>query len=137
MKKITLLILLLTASLGYSQVTDLLQDFESGGLGATFGGLTSATVVADPASGGTNGMVAELITSTAGEVWQGVNINISSNVELTTQRTMTVDVYSTSAVSILVKVTASTDGGPDSSTEVSHTGSGWETLTAKIGRAHV
>lgn len=130
MKKITLLILLLTASLGYSQETDLLQDFESGGIGATFGSLTSATAVMDPASGGTNGMVAELITNTAGEVWQGVNIDITSNVELTTQRTMTVDVYSTSAISILVKVTASTNGGPDSSTAVSHTGSGWETLTA-------
>lgn len=128
MKKITFLLTFLIATVGYSQ--DLLQDFESGGLGATFGSLASATVVADPASGGTNGMVAELITSTAGEVWQGVNINISQNVELTTQRTMTIDVYSTSAVSILVKVTASSDGGPDSSTEVSHTGSGWETLTA-------
>lgn len=130
MKKITLLILLLTVSLGYSQSTDLLQDFESGGIGAAFGGLASATAVADPASGGTNGTVAELITSTAGEVWQGVNIDITSNVELTTQRTMTIDVYSTSAISILVKVTASSDGGPDSSTAVSHTGSGWETLTA-------
>jgi len=130
MKKITLLILLLTASFGYAQVTDLLQDFEAGGIGAPFGNLTSATAVADPASGGTNGTVAELITNTAGEVWQGVNIDIASNVELTTQRTMTIDVYSTSAISILVKVTASNDGGPDSSTAVSHTGSGWETLTA-------
>ena len=43
--------------------------------------------------------------------------------------TMTIDVYSTEAIDILVKVTASSDGGPDSSTPVSH-GSGWETLTA-------
>ena len=131
MKKITLLILLLTVSLGYSQ--DLLQDFEdANGLGATFGQLTSATLVADPASGGTNGTVAEIISSAAGEVWQGVNVDIDSNVLLnaTDGLTMTIDVYSTAAIDILVKVTASSDGGPDSSTPVSHTGSGWETLTA-------
>lgn len=131
MKKITLLILLLTVSLGYSQ--DLLQDFEdANGLGATFGGLTSATLVADPASGGTNGTVAEIISSAAGNVWQGVNVDIDSNVLLsaTDGLTMTIDVYSTAAIDILVKVTASSDGGPDSSTPVSHTGSGWETLTA-------
>jgi len=131
MKKITLLILLLTVSLGYSQ--DLLQDFEdSNGLGAVFGGLTSATLVADPATGGTNGTVAEIISSAAGDVWQGVNVDIDSNVLLnaTDGLTMTIDVYSTTAIDILVKVTASSDGGPDSSTPVSHTGSGWETLTA-------
>ncbi len=131
MKKITLLILLLTISMGYSQ--DLLQDFEDNdGIGATFGNLTSATLVNDPAAGGTNGTVAELITSAAGETWQGTNIDIDSNVLLnaTDGLTMTVDVYSESAISLLVKVTSSSDGGPDSSTPVSHTGTGWETLTA-------
>ncbi len=128
MKKITFLLTFLIATLGYSQ--DLLQDFESGGLGAPFGNLGSATIVSDPAPGGTNGMVAELITSVAGEVWQGVNIDIDQDVQLTTDKTMTIDVYSTSAISILVKVTGSGDGGPDSSTSINHTGSGWETLTA-------
>ncbi len=131
MKKITLLILLLTISLGYSQ--DMLQDFEdNNGVGATFGGLTSATLVADPVSGGTNGTVVELITSAAGNVWQGTNIDLDSNVLLnaTSGLTMTVDVYSESAISLLVKVNLSSDGGLDSSTPVSHTGSGWETLTA-------
>ena len=131
MKKITLLILLLTISIGYSQ--DLLQDFEdNNGVGAAFGGLTSATLVVDPVASGTNGTVAEIISSAAGEVWQGTNIDIDSNVLLnpTDGLTMTLDVYSETAISLLVKVTASSDGGPDSSTPVSHTGSGWETLTA-------
>ena len=89
-------------------------------------------LVTDPASGGTNGTVAEIITSAAGQVWQGTNIDIDSNVILnaTDGLTMTIDVYSESAISLLVKVLASSDGGPDSSTPVSHTGSGWETLTA-------
>ena len=131
MKKITLLILLLTISIGYSQ--DLLQDFEDNdGIGGPFGSLTSAILVTDPASGGTNGTVAEIITSAAGQVWQGTNIDLDSSVILnaTDGLTMTIDVYSESAISVLVKVLASSDGGPDSSTPVSHTGSGWETLTA-------
>ncbi|RZN82964.1 MAG: T9SS type A sorting domain-containing protein, partial [Winogradskyella sp.] len=106
-----------------------LQDFESGGLGAPFGNLGSATIVADPEVMGTRGMVAELIASTAGEVWQGTNIDIDQDVDLTTDKTMSIDVYSTTAISILVKVTGSGDGGPDSSVEANHTGAGWETLT--------
>ena len=131
MKKITLLLLLLAVSLGYSQQT--LQDFESGGLGDPFGGLASATVVADPEAMGTRGMVAELITSDAGNIWQGTNINISPNVLLTTDKTMTIDVYSTAALSIAVKVTGSVEGvatAPDATTSIDHTGTGWETITA-------
>ncbi|WP_299520441.1 T9SS type A sorting domain-containing protein [Winogradskyella sp.] len=128
MKKITFLFFALTALLSYSQ-QEVLQDFESGGLGDPFGGLASASIVADPEPMGTRGQVAEIIASTAGEVWQGTNINIDQNVELTTDKTMSIDVYSTSAISILVKVTGSGDGGPDSSVEANHTGMGWETIT--------
>lgn len=126
MKKITFLMMLLMVTYGFSQ--DVLQDFEDGGLGATFGG-SSAAIVADPETGGTRGQVAMLTSNPGGEVWQGINISLLQNVELTTDKTMTLDVYSTTAISIAPKVISSVDGGSDSTAAVSHTGSGWETLT--------
>ena len=132
MKKITLLILMFVVSLGYSQEVMVLQDFENGGLGEPFGNLASQMIVADPADGGTRGMVAELITSAAGNVWQGTNLELNQNVLLNNadQLTMIVDVYSTTAISIAVKVIGSIDGGPDSTTQVDHAGNGWQSLIA-------
>lgn len=126
MKKITFLMMLLMVTFGFSQ--DVLQDFEDGGLGATFGD-AFASIETDPEVGGTRGSVAMLTSNPAGTVWQGVNISLLQNVELTSDKTMTIDVYSTTAISIAPKVISSVDGGPDSTAAVSHTGSGWETLT--------
>jgi len=119
-------------SLGYSQEVMVLQDFENGGLGGAFGDLGSQMIVADPEAGGTRGMVAELITSAAGNVWQGTNIELNQNVLLDNadQLTMIVDVYSTTAISLAVKVVASIDGGMDSTTSVDHAGNGWQSLIA-------
>lgn len=126
MKKITFLLMLLTVTFGFSQ--EVLQDFEAGGVGAPFGD-AAASIVADPEVGGTRGNVAMLSSNPSGTVWQGVNISLLQNVQLTTDKTMTIDVYSTTAISIAPKVISSVDGGPDSTAAVSHTGSGWETLT--------
>lgn len=128
MKKITLLLSLLITSVGFSQ--EILQDFETAGLGDAFGG-SSAELVADPQSGGTRGQVAKLTSSTSAgaQIWQGINISLEKNVQLTTNKTMKIDVYSTSAISIAPKVIGGLDGAPDSTAAVSHMGTGWETLT--------
>ena len=129
MKKITLFLFLLSASIGYAQQS-LVQDFETGtdGLGEPFGG-AAAEIVADPEDGGTRGQVAKLISSAAGNVWQGLNVNMTSNIVLTTDKTMQIDIYSNDAVTIAPRVQGGVDGAPVSTAVVSHTGSGWETLT--------
>ena len=108
----------------------LVQDFETGtdGLGEGFGGAV-AEIVADPETGGTRGQVAKLTAAATGEVWQGININIESNVQLTTDKTMRLDVYSETAISIAPRVQGGVANAPTSTGVVSHTGSGWETLT--------
>ncbi|NEV92690.1 T9SS type A sorting domain-containing protein [Psychroflexus sp. YR1-1] len=129
MKKITFLfMMLLISTFGFSQQT-VIQDFEDGGLGEPFGS-ASASIVADPETGGTRGDVAVLTSNPAGNVWQGVNISFftANKVELTSDKTMSMDVYSTTPITIAPKV-INGDGAPDSTTSVSHTGSGWETLT--------
>ena len=127
MKKITLLLALFLVSVGFAQQT-VIQDFEAaGGLGDPFGG-ASASVVADPENGGTRGQVA-MLSATGGDVWQGININISGNYELVGNKTMQMDVYSLVAIDFAPKAQGGTDGAPDSVSSAAHTGSGWETLT--------
>ena len=127
MRKITLLLALLLVSVGFAQQT-VIQDFEAaGGLGDPFGG-ASASVVADPENGGTRGQVA-MLSATGGDVWQGININISGNYELVGNKTMQMDVYSLVAIDFAPKAQGGVDGAPDSVSSAAHTGSGWETLT--------
>ena len=128
MKKITLLLALLLVSVGFAQQT-VIQDFEAdGGLGDSFGA-AAASVVADPETGGTRGQVAMLSANAGGQVWQGININISENYELVGNNTMQMDVYSLTAIEFAPKAQGGTDGAPDSVSSAAHTGSGWETLT--------
>lgn len=127
MKKITLLLSLLLTSIGFSQ-QEVLQDFENGGLGGVFG-RSAGSIVADPETGGTRGDVAMLTAASTGEIWQGINISLLKNVQLTTDKTMKIDVYSTSVITIAPKVVGGLAGAVDSTAAVSHTGTGWETLT--------
>lgn len=126
MKKITLLFALLITSIGFSQTYDLLESFNGTGLEGAFGG-TSAEYATDPAGGDQ----VVLITSNAGEVWQGINVVLTSNYTLTTatQMSMQLDVYSTTAITIAPKAQGGIAGAPNAVTSVSHSGSGWETLT--------
>ncbi|MFK7832739.1 MAG: T9SS type A sorting domain-containing protein [Winogradskyella sp.] len=134
MKKITFLMILLISSLGYAQVT-VVQDFEAGGIDGGFGNGVSAGIVADPASGGTNGMVAQIIAGAGGNIWQGANVTLSEPVDLTqaspSDRTMEIDVYSdsTTPISMLVRVIGTVNN--EASAVVTHPGGGvWATLTA-------
>ena len=131
MKKITLLFLLLTSFAGFSQTV--LEDFETAlPAGAIVADGTEApTVVADPATNGTNGDVMKVITSTAGAAWQNAQLFFQEDdLDLTTSdKVVTIDVYSDVATSILAKVATPLNGTAESATDAAHTGSGWETLT--------
>ncbi|MDP5105696.1 MAG: T9SS type A sorting domain-containing protein, partial [Polaribacter sp.] len=129
MKKITLLFALLISSIGFSQTYDLLESFNGTGLEGTFGG-TTAAYDADPTSASTQ-VVKITSTSGTGEVWQGINVVLTSNYTLTsaTQLSMQMDVYSTTAITIAPKAQGGVSGAPNAVTSVDHTGSGWETLT--------
>ena len=131
MKKITLLLALLISSIGFSQTT--IQDFEAGGLGEAFGG-AAGEIVADPETGGTRGQVAKL-TGAAGEAWQGINVAVTSNYLLTTDKTIQMDVYSDTAITFAPKAQGGVDGAPESVSTASHTGSGWETLTVTFDQS--
>lgn len=124
MKKITLLIVLLINSVVFAQQV-VIQDFQAGGVIGGFGGGQAALA---PNPSGT-GQVAMLTSVVGGEVWQGVDISLTQNVRLTTDKTMSMDVYSTTPITIAPKVINGIAGAPASTTRVSHTGTGWETLT--------
>ena len=131
MKKITLLIILLLSFAGYSQ--SVLEDFETtlpaGAIVAD--GTEAPTVVADPAANGTNGDVMKIVTSTAGESWQNSQLFFQEeSLDLTTtDKVVTVDVYSDVATFILAKTASGLNGEAESATDASHGGTGWETLS--------
>ena len=54
---------------------------------------------------------------------------MTNNIVLTSDKTMQIDIYSEDAISIAPRVQGGVDGAPTSTAVVSHTGSGWETLT--------
>jgi hypothetical protein len=127
MKKITLLLILLTVSFGYSQTN--LEDFD--GTPPTFNGfegLGSAMVTTD--TGGVN-LAGQLITAAVGQGWQGAELIMQSNmIDLTTEKTVSVDIYSTVATSILGKVEDKVNNtAPASADGEAHGGTGWETIT--------
>ena len=127
MKKITLLFALLITSIGFSQ-QEVVEDFEGSPTIAGFEGLGSATIENDPANGGTNGKTFQLVTATGGQPWQGAEVVLASGtvLDITSDKTIQVDVYSTTAFSLMAKVE---NGGPVAANTQNHTGSGWETLT--------
>ncbi|MDB9733027.1 T9SS type A sorting domain-containing protein [Polaribacter sp.] len=132
MKKITLFIGLLMVSIGFS-AQSVIQDFEAAGsLGEPFGGAVSE-VVADPEVGGTRGQVAKL-TAGGATIWQGANINIASNYFLISDKTITMDVYSETAITFAPKAQGGVSNAPESVSSVDHAGSGWETLTVTFDK---
>jgi hypothetical protein len=129
MKKITLLLFLFTFSLGYSQ--DQLLGFEpgeTGSIGAAFGDFPAPVV--ETGTGTNTTQVLKLVGNPAGQPWQGVNLTLTSLVNLTTTKTMTMDVFSDTPITFLVKVTGGTGGPAISAASASHTGgSTWQTIS--------
>lgn len=111
----------------------LIQNFEtpvSYNSAAAFEG-ANFSVLADPATGGTNGLVLSGIQSTGGQPWQGIEfVQTAKKAKLTTNKTMTVDVYCSQAFNILAKVDQGGVGVPVSATGQAYTTPGqWQTLT--------
>ena len=108
----------------------LIQNFEAPITYQNVGefGTAAAAVVVDPVTGGTNGQVLRGTQLNTGEVWQGiVFFQTAKKAKLTTNKTMTVDVYSTQAFNLLARVEV---GGPNSATAQAYTTPGqWQTLT--------
>ncbi|MBT8325593.1 MAG: hypothetical protein KJO96_09860, partial [Winogradskyella sp.] len=130
MKKITFLCFLFIFSAGFAQ-TDVIENFDgtaptlapdNGECTAIGMNITTAQAVSAPNS-------LEIIAQAAGNPWQGAQIIPQgiSGMELTTNKNMTIDVFSNSAAGILAKVTDGT--GPDGTSAANHTGGGWETLS--------
>lgn len=143
MKKITFLLFFLVASLGYSQVV--LEDFESMYPASdlnSFEGAGSVSVVADPAPGGTNGNVLEIVSQASGNPWQGASMLMQSNfIDLTgANPSIQMDIYSTSSFGMLVAAENPSGSSPrsaaDSDTNVDYVGgSGWQTITITFNQS--
>ena len=110
---------------------DLLLGFEpgeTGSVGATFGGL--ATPVVETGSGSNSSQVLKIVGNPTGEPWQGVNLTLTSPVDLTTTQTMTMDVFSDTPITFLVKVTGGVTGPAIVAASASHPGgSTWQTIS--------
>jgi hypothetical protein len=131
MKKITLLLLLLTFSFGYSQQV-VVQDFEvaSSYTIEGFEGLGSASIVADPAAGGTKANGLQLVSSSTGNPWQGATVTLlTSKLKLTTDKTVKIDVYATQAFTLLGKVEGGGAGPNSAASQAYTTPNTWQTLT--------
>ena len=130
MKKITILIGLLITSLSFAQ--DLKLGFETGEVGGVaggpFGGMPAPVV--ETGTGTNTSKVLKIVGSGTPEPWQGINLNLTSKVELTATKTMTMDVLSSTPITFLVKVNGGVAGAPEAAAEVTHNGNGqWQTLS--------
>jgi hypothetical protein len=136
MKKITILMCLFISATGFSQTV--LEDFEGTVPTTTLaGGFGSATVEDNPDQTTTNtsAKALQLVTSATGDAWQESKLILqNTTIDMTTaDKTMTVDIYSLTAVDFLFKLTDGEVGGASaalsSKTSGSHSGTGWETIT--------
>jgi len=137
MKKITLLMFLLSVVYSYSQTYDLLENFDTVTTGVTWlddNGSTISTVENTPISGtnavASDGNYGQIITQQASAPWQAGALIMQNNyLDLATQREIQVDIYSDSPTFILAKAVGAVGGGTDGATDASHPGGGWATLT--------
>jgi hypothetical protein len=130
MKKITFLFLLLTFSIGYSQ--DLLLGFESSESGGINGGPfgDGPAPVIETGFGTNTSQVMKIVGNPAGQPWQGINLTLTSLVNLTATQTMTMDVFSDTPITFLVKVTGGSGGPAQVAASATHTGgSTWQTVS--------
>ena len=132
MKYIFTFLIALCATVAFGQQS-VLEDFEGTPTLEGFEGLGSAAIEADPATGGTNGDTFKLVTASGGNGWQGAQVDLPSGsyADLTTDKTMKIDVYSTTSFSLMAKVEDKVGAppAPAAADTQNHGGSGWETLT--------
>ena len=112
------------------EVLPLIQNFQTPAnytSVASFGGATAA-ITTDPAAGAANGSVLKGSSVAGGQVWQGIEFyQTVKKAKLTTNKTMTVDVFCSQAFNLLGRVEV---GGPVSANAQAYTTPGqWQTLT--------
>lgn len=138
MKYLYTFLTLLIVSVGFSQ--EVLEDFEAAGVAvpAPFGG-TTTFIADDPQTvGSVNGKVAQGNSASGGEIWQGFTIDlVGKNLDLTTDKTITLDVFSDVVGEFAVKVQSGVDGAPASVKNAAHAGSGWENITVDFSSGNV
>ncbi|MFY7740628.1 MAG: carbohydrate binding domain-containing protein [Flavobacterium sp.] len=105
------------------------ESSESGGVnGGPFG--NGPAPVLETGTGTNTTQVLRIDGNPAGEPWQGINLNLTSLVNLTTTKTMTMDVFSADPITFLVKVTGGVGGPAVVAASASHTGgSTWQTVS--------
>ena len=112
------------------EVLPLIQNFQTPAnytSVASFGGAVAA-ITTDPAAGAANGSVLKGTSVAGGQVWQGIEFyQTVKKAKLTTNKTMTVDVYCSQAFNLLGRVEV---GGPVSANAQAYTTPGqWQKLT--------
>ena len=111
---------------------DLLLGFETtetGGInGGPFG--EGPAPVVETGTGSNTSQVMKIVGNPAGQPWQGINLNLTSLVNLTPTKTMTMDVFSADPITFLVKVTGGVGGPALVAASASHPGgSTWQTIS--------
>jgi hypothetical protein len=93
----------------------------------TFNG-TAYEVVDNPDVSGSNNTASKVGSITnAGVQWEGIYFDLENNLDFGNGQTITMDVYSTSAIPVLLKIEV--DQGAAVELAQNHSGSGWEELT--------
>ena len=115
------------------EVLPLIQNFESPVTYTSAVGFegAAASFATDPAVGGANGQVFKGVQGPGGNPWQGIEfVQTTKSAKLTTNKTMSVDVYCSQAFNVLAKVTQGGVGVPDSANGQAYTTPNqWQTLT--------
>jgi len=130
LKQIAVLSVLLLSSFAYSQ--DLLLGFQPGESGGVNGGPfgNGPAPIVETGTGTNTTQVLKIVGNPAGEPWQGINLTLTSLVNLTTIKTMTMDVFSATPITFLVKVTGGIGGPAIVAASATHTGgSTWQTIS--------
>ena len=93
----------------------------------TFGG-ASFEIVANPAPGGSNDVASQVGAITnGGAEFEGIFFDLGEALDLSTEKTVTLNFWSESAIDVLLKLEAGT--GSDTELTASHGGTGWELLS--------
>lgn len=94
-----------------------------------FNGATSE-IVANPEQSGSNTSASNVGAITnSGVNWEGGTLSLDNPVDFSTQKTITIDVWSDDAVPVLLKFEQGVGGAPNIEVAQNHSGSGWEELS--------
>lgn len=104
------------------------EPAESGSVGAEFGGM--APPVVEDGTGTNTTKVLKIVGNPSTDVWQGVNLTLTTPVDLSTSQTMTMDVFFADPITFLVKVTGGSGAATVVAAAASHPGgSVWQTVS--------